>query len=123
MTTTPDPRPAVVACADGWTVLGHRCRSCSHPTATTPAPATCPACGGDVDVASFGPLGRVWSSTVVRVGVPGRTPPYALAYVDLDDGPRVLAHVRDATERRPVGSAVRVVGHNDEGDLEVEVVT
>jgi uncharacterized OB-fold protein len=62
----------------------------------------------------------VWSATVVRVPVPGRTPPYVLAYVDLDEGPRVLAHVAgtDATAP-PIGSTVHVCGVGADGDLEV----
>jgi uncharacterized protein len=80
----------------------------------------CPECGGPLAMAEFGPYGTVWSATVVRVSVPGRTPPYGLAYVDLDQGPRVLAHVPGATERLAVGSRVTVSGATDEGDIVVE---
>lgn len=68
---------------------------------------------------SFGPGGSVWSSTVVRVPIPGRTPPTVMAYVDLDDGPRVLCHVGSAVERLPIGSRVQLVGMTSHGDLEV----
>ena len=76
----------------------------------------------------FGPSGTVWSSTVVRVPVPGRTPPYGLAYVDLDNGPRVLAHVADTgtdagTERVPPGTRVTIVGETLDGDVLVAVVS
>ena len=76
----------------------------------------------------FGPSGTVWSSTVVRVPVPGRTPPYGLAYVDLDNGPRVLAHVADAgtdtgTERVPPGTRVTIVGETLDGDVLVAVAS
>lgn len=80
----------------------------------------------------FGPSGTVWSSTVVRVPVPGRTPPYGLAYVDLDNGPRVLAHVADpgtdtgtdpGTERVPPGTRVTIVGETLDGDVLVAVVS
>lgn len=69
----------------------------------------------------FGPGGIVWSSTVVRVPVPGRTPPYTVAYVDLDDGPRVLCHVDGLTNRPPVGHRVRLCGTTADGDLLVEI--
>ena len=69
--------------------------------------------------AEFGPDGTVWSATVVRIPVPGRMPPYALAYVDLDDGPRVLAHADDAV---PIGARVRLKESTD-GDVRVEVLT
>ena len=80
----------------------------------------CPLCGGRPEAATFGPAGSVWSSTVVRVAVPGRTPPYGLAYVDLEDGPRVLAHVdpgADAAERLTPGTRVRLSGATPDGDV------
>jgi len=46
-------------------------------------------------------------------------PPAVMAYVDLDDGPRVLCHIGSGTERLPIGSRVRVVGVTAHGDLEV----
>lgn len=67
--------------------------------------------------ARFGPEGVVWSATVVRVPLPGRAPPYGLAYVDLDDGPRVLAHVQGETV--PIGARVRLRGVTRHGDPEV----
>lgn len=69
----------------------------------------------------YGPLGTVWSSTVVRVPLPDREPPYALAYVDLQDGPRVLAHVNVAGERVPVGQTVRLMEATASGDIQVKL--
>ena len=76
-----------------------------------------------VSEATFGTLGSVWSSTVVRIPVPGRTPPYALAYVDFDDGPRVLAHVHGRTERIAVGERVQLAASTAAGDVAVQVLT
>ena len=82
----------------------------------------CPVCHGQAEPAMFGPTGRVWSSTVVRVPLPGRTPPYTLAYVNLDDGPRVLAHVRDHQQPLAIGTVVRLAGQAIDGrDIVVEV--
>jgi len=121
MTTLPDPRPAVAPDDTGVTRLhGARCTSCGHPLLVHPP--RCARCLGPLAPARFGPAGTVWSSTVVRIGVPGRTPPYTLAYVDLVDGPRILAHVAGHTERVAVGTAVRLVPSSREGDLVVEVV-
>jgi uncharacterized OB-fold protein len=59
----------------------------------------------------------------VRVPVPGRTPPYGLAYVDLDDGPRLLAHVHQPdddgadTARLAPGTRVSLIGATDVGDV------
>lgn len=56
---------------------------------------------------------------MVHVALPGRTPPYALAYVDLDQGPRILAKVRDVTTVVVPGTRVEVSGESAEGDPEV----
>lgn len=115
-----DPRPEIRRTAAGdWIVAGRRCRTCAEPVAYSWP--RCPSCGSEVEPADFGPQGTVWSSTVVRIAVPGHTPPYSLAYVDLEDGPRVLAHVA-SEESAPIGALVRLTGSSDAGDLQVEVV-
>jgi uncharacterized OB-fold protein len=114
----PDPRPRVVAAEGGaHAVTGVRCTSCRHPVAA-PRPR-CPVCAGAVEPATFGPGGTVWSATCVRVPVPGREPPYGLAYVDLDDGPRILAHA--AGDRPlPIGARVRIAPPSAGDDVVVE---
>lgn len=73
--------------------------------------------------ASFGPSGTVFSSTVVRVPIPGRTPPYVVAYLDLDGGPRIVAHVTGPLPHAiAVGARARIVGTNNEGDVLIEAV-
>jgi uncharacterized OB-fold protein len=119
MSDQPDPRPRVRTANGAACVVGVRCSTCGY-TSGLPR-RRCPDCHGAVAEAEFGPAGRVWSATVVRIPVPGRTPPWALAYVDLDGGARVLAHVRQAGEGPvEVGTAVRVIGIGADGDLEVE---
>ena len=117
-----DPRPEIRRTTDGdWVVVGRRCRTCAEPVAYSWP--RCPTCGSEVEPAQFGPRGTVWSSTVVRIAVPGHSPPYPLAYVDLEDGPRVLAHVTGtAEESAPIGGLVRLTGSSGDGDLQVEVV-
>ncbi len=66
--------------------------------------------------ATFGPKGTVFSSTVLRIPVPGRTPPFTLAYVDVDDGPRILAHVDGADEALVPGSQATLAGWTEHGD-------
>ena len=95
---------------------GVRCTACGYAVAF--ARPRCPVCGAAVAPARFGPEGTVWSATVVRVAVPGRTPPYGLAYVDLDDGPRILAHT-EGDAPVPIGSRVRLVADGDDGDVVV----
>lgn len=105
-----DPRPEV----RGERVIGARCSACGYPTAP-PAP-WCPACQSrDLQAAEFGPGGTVWSSTLLHIPVGRWKPPYALAYIDLDDGPRVLGHLQHPAIER-AGTRVRIVG-GDDGDL------
>jgi uncharacterized OB-fold protein len=115
--TLPDPRPVSRTDDDGRVRLcGWRCVECDHPLAL-PAP-WCPRCRGALHPAEFGPAGTVWSSTVLRVGLPGRTPPYGLVYVDLADGPRVLGHlVAEPPVRLPVGAAVALTTPTEFGDI------
>lgn len=112
MVIAADPRPVVVDNA----VVGAVCTTCSFPTA--PATLRCPRCGGPLSAARFGPYGRVWSSTVVRIRVGDRTPPYGLAVVDLHGGPRVLAHLATPDVLAP-GTGVEIVGITDQGDVQV----
>ena len=57
---------------------------------------------------------------MLEIPVPGRTPPVCLAYVDLDEGPRILAHVRLNNGPSPQpGEKVSLDGKNDLGDLVV----
>lgn len=113
-----DPRPKVVHDGHDSAVLGVRCTDCGYPVAFE-RPA-CPVCSGRVAEQRFGPGGTVFASTVVRIPVGDRIPPYALVYVDLDDGPRVLAATPSApgseTTGVPVGSRVRLVGVSEAGD-------
>lgn len=116
-----DPRPRVDATADP-VVVGSRCTACRHPVAF-PRPV-CPVCRGPVSEARFGPAGTVFASTVIRIPVGDRVPPYALAHVDLDDGPRILAtteHGPADVVAPPVGARVRLCGTSADGDPVVAV--
>lgn len=112
-----DPRPAV----RDDRVCGARCAACGYPSA--PAAPWCPACQHrEQQPAEFGPGATVWSSTLVHIPVGRWKPPYALAYIDLDDGPRVLAHLREPTSLA-AGTRVRIVGGDEGGDLIVTAET
>lgn len=126
MTFTPperagaDPRPELVKREGQFLLTGSRCGDCGHPMAVVPP--RCPVCGGSAMVpTTFGPRGTVFSSTVLRIPVPGRTPPFALAYVDVDDGPRILAHVDGPDETLDPESRVALAGWTDLGDPVVQV--
>jgi len=70
--------------------------------------------------ATFGPGATVFSSTVLRIPVSERTPPFTLAYVDMDDGPRILAHVHGAEEALVPHSRVVLAGWSEHGDPVVQ---
>lgn len=111
-----DPRPRLA----GNQVQGTRCAACGLAIAQE-AP-WCPRCGGvELKPEAFGPAGTVWASTVVHLPVGRRRPPFAIAYVDLDDGPRLLAHL-SAPEVLPAGAKVRIAG-DDNGDILAEAVS
>lgn len=119
--TAEDPRPAVRAVDGVLGVDGVACAACGD--ATVLPTHRCPVCGGPLRPRRFGPAGTVWSHTVVRVGFGGRTPPYPLAYVDLDGGARILGHLAPPSAAQvAVGDRVRLAGATPEGDPLLEVL-
>lgn len=112
-----DPRPNSVTRAGVHYLSGWRCTQCDLPR-TVPAPS-CPDCRGELVESDFGPHGTVWSSTVVHLDMEGLSAPYGLAYIDLDEGPRFLAHTGERPKPLTVGSRVRITGLSARGDVEV----
>lgn len=74
-------------------LIGSACRACG--ARAFPARPFCPACDSDqVDGGvQLARTGRLYSFTTIRQAPPGTKVPYNLAYVDLDDGVRVMAQV------------------------------
>lgn len=105
-----DSRPVLA----GGAVLGSRCTACRYPSAQRELP-WCPVCYAPMAEERFAVTGAVWSSTVVEIPVGTRKPPFGLAYVDLDDGPRVLVHLAEPAVLGP-GARLRITG-TDDGDL------
>jgi len=105
-----DPRPTF----DGGAVLGTRCAKCRYSTAQQGLP-WCPVCYGVMDDARFARTGQVWSSTVVAIPVGTHRPPFGLAYLDLDDGPRVLVHLAEPAVLE-LGARLEITG-TDDGNL------
>jgi uncharacterized protein len=79
--------------------------------------ARCPRCRGEVEAALFGPAGTIWATT--RVHVPafaGDEVPYVLAYVDLDEGPRVLLRLTNTPDGAAVADRVSLGPPTDAGN-------
>jgi uncharacterized OB-fold protein len=113
-----DPRPRVVRDGDGHRLEGVRCRR-GHPLLARFH--RCPRCGADVGPELFGPAGRVWSFTVMHVASsPDEPVPYTLAYLDLDDGPRVLVRIEGKVPS--VGDRARLIEPSSRGDARAGVV-
>jgi len=117
----PDPRPVVDTGASGSHLLGGRCTACGHPSPTTTP--RCQRCGAGMAAAVYGPGGTIWSTTTIRVTSGDRPVPYTLAYVDLDDGPRLLAHVWGGPViAARIGRRVTLIETAEAGDPQVRVI-
>jgi uncharacterized OB-fold protein len=89
-------------------LIGGECAACG--TRIFPLRDYWPRCGAAEPPRStlLSETGTVFSYTVVRQAPPGWRTPYVLAYVDLDDGVRVLAQVDVPHEDLALGLRVRV---------------
>jgi uncharacterized OB-fold protein len=117
-----DPRPVIDDDGPGGPALvGARCVACGNPSPVKLS--RCPRCASVMEEERFGTDGAIWSTTTIHVPNGEREAPYTLAYVDLDLGPRLLAHVQmDGDERPPVAARVRLIGRSEHGDPLVEVI-
>lgn len=71
-----------------------RCRACGR--AYFPPQPSCPACSsGDVEVFAASGRGTLHGYVISHREVPGFTPPYVIAVVELDEGPRLLTNLVD----------------------------
>jgi uncharacterized OB-fold protein len=115
----PVPRPNLEtkpfwdATAEGRFVLP-RCNACA--TIIWTPRLFCPGCGS-TDVSWFDASGRgtIYSFSIIRKGQGQyrEAGPYVLAYVELEEGPRVMTNIVDCDpESLEVGQAVRVVWHD-----------
>lgn len=100
------------ACADHRLTVQH-CRACGgHQFYPRPF---CLACEStDLEWVPASGKGTIYSLTTVRMPVvPELTPPYLLALVDLDEGPRLLTNIVAETAR--IGDRVSVAWRTREG--------
>ena len=107
---TPETREFWDATAEGRLVLAH-CDACD--TVIWYPKACCPRCGpGSVSWQQAAGTGTVYSFTVVRraPGAFADAVPFVVAYVELDEGPRVLTNVVGCDPDQVfIGQSVRVV--------------
>ncbi|MFI0405852.1 Zn-ribbon domain-containing OB-fold protein [Actinomadura sp. 3N508] len=108
--TTPDTAEFWKATTEG-TFLGRRCDDCGS-AIWYPRPI-CPFChGSNTRWEEFSGRGSVYSYSVVhRAGGAWKgVTPYVLAYVELEEGPRVMTNIVDCDVTKvAIGDAVEVV--------------
>ena len=105
-----EAEPFWSSAAEGRLVLP-RCDTCGHHIWYPRS--WCPVCGGDaVTWSELSGRGSVYAATVIRraMGSWASAAPFAVAYVELAEGPRILANVvTDAPEHIRIGDPVRAV--------------
>ena len=108
---TPETKAFWDATAEGRLVLP-KCRACQ--TVIWYPRAICPACHAmDVEWVEASGRGTIYSFTVVRRGGYAGGGDYVLAYVELDEGPRMMTNIVDCDlEGLACGQPVQVVFHD-----------
>jgi len=93
---TPETKHFWDGCKDGALRL-QRCRACGQ-TYFPPRPF-CASCGSR-KVSVFKASGKaiLWSYVIHHRPVPGFTPPYAIAVVQLAEGPRMMTNIIDCPQ-------------------------
>lgn len=74
-----------------------RCRDCQH-TYFPPRPF-CPTCHSDaIDVVASSGKAKLYSYVISHRPAPGFKPPYAIAVVELEEGPRMMTNIIDCPQ-------------------------
>ena len=75
-----------------------RCDACAH--VYFPPQPLCPSCAsGSVSAFKARGKGKLYSYVINhRPAAPGFTPPYAIAVVELDEGPRLMSNILDCPQ-------------------------
>lgn len=89
---------------EGSYLVGGRCSRCGF--TTLGLRDICPECWahGTMDEAPIGRQGTLYTYTVVHQLPQGYDAPFAVGYVDLDDGIRVFAHIDNSPESLSIGA-------------------
>ncbi|MGD8862444.1 MAG: Zn-ribbon domain-containing OB-fold protein [Myxococcales bacterium] len=74
-----------------------RCDQCSH--AYFPPRPFCPKCASrEVSVFRASGKGKLWSYVIHHRPMPGFEPPYSIAVVELEEGPRMMTNIVDCEQ-------------------------
>lgn len=94
--------------ADGAYLIGGRCTACSF--TTLGVRDICPDCwaGGTMAKIPIGRRGTLYTYTVIHQLPAGYDAPFAVGYVDLEDGVRVFAHIETAPDTLQIGAELEL---------------
>ena len=110
---TPESAPFFAAAAEGKFLIG-RCASCGR--AHWYPRARCPFCFGETRWEEASGRGVIYSFSVMR----RVAPPYAIAYVTLDEGPTMMTNLVDCDfDGLRIGQRVELVFRPSEGGTPV----
>lgn len=114
----PETKPFWDAAAQGRLLIG-RCTECGE--THYPPRALCPFCFGAAEMVESKGEGEIYTFSVMRKSPTG---PYAIGYVTLDEGPRVLTHFVDCDfAGLAIGQRVKVLFNPTDGGPPVPVYT
>ncbi len=91
-------------------LVGNKCTKCQQPH--FPPRAVCKGCGGeDMELFQFSGNGKILSYTIIRTAPDGfeRHTPYAVALVQLDEGPVISSHIVGPYDGIMIDKPVRMV--------------
>ncbi len=112
----PETAPVLAAASEKRLLIG-RCRACGR--AHYFPRSLCPFCFGDADLETASGEGEIYTVSVTLRGAPE---PYAIGYVTLKEGPRLLTNFVDGPlESFAIGDAVEAVYRPVEGGGKVLV--
>jgi uncharacterized OB-fold protein len=96
----PEPTPETKHFWDGTRAGEIRLQRCADCTkAYFPPRPFCPNCGSrQVEVFPASGRARLYSYVIHHRPVPGFTPPYAIAVVELEEGPRMMTNIVDCPQ-------------------------
>ena len=94
---------------DAIRLLGSLCGNCGH--RFFPEKPMCSNCGQEDSITrvELSSLGSLYTFTVVHVAPRGFQIPYAVGFIDLDDGVRVFAQIEEPAESLAIGQRVSPV--------------
>ena len=94
--------------AEGPFIRGGCCTACGFVALS--AHAICPRCWTKDSMGQqpIGRTGRLYSSTVIHALPPGFEQPYAVGYVDVEQGVRVFAHLEGGPAQPAIGEEVEL---------------